>query len=126
MNNKPNFGFYLEYVPDIEAAKKFYVDVLGLEVQRAAPTFVQFDHFAIASDESMSGTNDPEVYWVVEDAEASLRVFSKKTEISQPIKNVPFGKVFSVKNTAGRPIYFVEFAKQRPSLPAYEMSSNLS
>ena len=61
MTSPPRFGFALEYVTDIEASKRYYVDVLGLAVQRYHPTFVQFDHFAIASDESMSGTREPEL-----------------------------------------------------------------
>jgi catechol 2,3-dioxygenase-like lactoylglutathione lyase family enzyme len=55
MGNKPTFGFVLEYVTDIEAATRFYVEVIGLEIERHHPVFVQFNHFAIASDESMSG-----------------------------------------------------------------------
>jgi len=52
----PKFGFVLEYVTDIEATKRFYVEVLGLEVERSSPAFIQFNNFAIASDESMSST----------------------------------------------------------------------
>src|SRR5271157_3301891 len=115
MNNKPKFGFFLEYVEDIEAAKRFYVEVLHLEVERAAPVFIQFDHFAIASDESMSGSREPEVYWVVEDVEAAFAEFTQKTEVIQSIQQKPFGKVFGIKDPAGRPIYLVDFAKQRPS-----------
>ncbi len=115
MNNKPKFGFFLEYVEDIEAAKRFYVEVLHLEVERAAPVFVQFNNFAIASDESMSGSREPEVYWVVEDAEAAFAEFTQKAEVIQPIQQKPFGKVFGIKDPAGQPIYLVEFAKQRPS-----------
>mgnify|MGYP001136601572 CR=1 FL=1 len=37
MTNQPQFGLALAYVTDIEAAKRFYVDVLGLEVQRDNP-----------------------------------------------------------------------------------------
>jgi len=58
MTTKPRFGFALAYVTDIQAAKRFYVDVLGLEVQREALVFVQFPNFAIASDESISGTGE--------------------------------------------------------------------
>jgi len=58
MTTKPQFGFALQYVTDIQAAKRLYVDVLGLEVQREAPVFVQFPNFAIASDESISGTGE--------------------------------------------------------------------
>ena len=59
MNNKPRFGFVVEYVKDIEAAKNFYIDVLGLEMQRYHPTFVQFDKFAIASDQPIGATGEP-------------------------------------------------------------------
>ena len=115
MSNKVKFGFVLEYVTDIETTKRFYVEVLGLEVERSSPTFIQFNNFAIASDESMSSTRDPEVYWVVEDAEAAFKDFSQKGEISLPLKQMPFGKVFGIKDPAGQPQYLVEFVKNRPS-----------
>ncbi|MFZ1042081.1 MAG: VOC family protein [Anaerolineales bacterium] len=124
MNNKPKFGFFLGYVEDIEAAKRFYVEVLHLEVERAAPVFVQFNNFAIASDESMSGSRDSEVYWLVDDAEAAFADFSQKAEVIQPIKQKPFGKVFGTKDPAGHPIYLIEFAQQRPSQSVPEKSSD--
>ena len=117
MSNKPEFGFVLEYVTDIEAARRFYVEILGLEVERISPVFVQFDHFAIASDESMSGNRDPEVYWLVDDAEAAFKDFSKKADVVMPLKQMPFGKVFGIKDPVGQPLYLVEFAQNRPSQP---------
>ena len=118
MSNKPRFGFVLEYVTDIEAAKRFYAETLGLEVERISPVFVQFNHFAIASDESMNGNRDPEVYWLVDDAEAAFSDFSKKADVVMPLKQMPFGKVFSIKDPAGQPLYLIEFAQNRPSQPA--------
>ena len=118
MNNKPKFGFVLEYVTDIEAAKRFYVEVLGLEVERYHPVFVQFSNFAIASDESLSGNREPELYWLVEDAEAAFKDLSQKVEVSLPLKQMPFGKVFGIKDPAGRLLYLVELARDRPSQPA--------
>lgn len=115
MSNKPEFGFVLEYVTDIEAAKRFYVEVVGLEVERDHPVFVQFNHFAIASDQSMSGNRDPEMYWLVDDAETALKDFAQKTEITLPLKQMPFGKVFGIKDPAGQPLYILEFAQNRPS-----------
>ena len=115
MIDKPEFGFVLEYVTDIEAAKRFYAEVLGLKVERTSPMFVQFNHFAIASDASMSGKRDPEVYWVVEDVEATFKDFSPKAEVIMPLKQMPFGKVFGIKDPAGQPLYLIEFAKNRPS-----------
>ncbi len=109
------FAFVLEYVKDVGEARRFYEDVLGLRAERAAPHFVQFDRFAIASDESMGGKDEPELYWVVDDAEASLQQLSAKAEIAMPLRQMPFGNVFTVKDPAGRPRYILEWAAQRPS-----------
>ncbi len=117
MTDRPKFGFVLEYVTDVEAAKTFYTDVLGLTVERYHPTYVQFEHFAIASDESLSGTRAPEVYWLVDDAEAAFAELTRKAEVIMPLKPMPFGKVFAVKDPAGQPLYLLEFAANRPSRP---------
>src|SRR5579884_779583 len=87
MSIRARFGFVLEYVADVEAAKRFYVDVLGLAVERVHPTFVQFRdssgaRFAIASDESLTGNDERELYWVVDDAEAAFAELSRKAEVS--------------------------------------------
>lgn len=111
---QPAFGFALQYVTDIEAATRFYVEVMGLKVERQHAKYVQFEHFAIASDESLSNSKE-EIYWLVEDAEAAIRELGPKVEISQPLKEMPFGKVFGVKDPAGRPRFLLEFAKHRPS-----------
>jgi predicted enzyme related to lactoylglutathione lyase len=115
---RPQFGFVLEYVADIEAAKRFYMDVLGLELERHHPTFVQFSRFAIATDESLSGSRDPELYWLVDDAEAAFRELSRNADITLPLKQMPYGKVFGIKNPVGRPCYLLELARDRPSRPA--------
>ncbi len=111
----PKFGFVIEYVTDIEAARRFYVEVVGLEVQRLAPNYIQFQNFAIASDESMSASRDPEIYWLVDDADGAYNELSKKSEIVMPLKQMPFGKVFGIKDPTGRPLYLLEFAQNRPS-----------
>jgi catechol 2,3-dioxygenase-like lactoylglutathione lyase family enzyme len=117
MSASPKFGFTIEYVDDIEKAKHFYTDVLGLEMLRYAPTFIQFDHFAIASDEALGGTREPEQYWLVNDAEAAFSELSKKAEISLPLKQMPFGKVFAIKDPSGHPRFLIELAQNRPSQP---------
>lgn len=115
--SKPQFGFVIEYVKDVEAARRFYVEVLGLEVERYSPAFVQFDTFAIAGDEPMASDGEPELFWLVDDAEAAFRDLSQKAEVSFPLKQMPFGKVFGIKNLAGQPRYLLELAKDRPSQP---------
>ena len=117
MNNNPKFGFIVEYVTDIAAARRFYSEVLQLKVERDHPTFVQFEHFALASDESLGGSRDREIFWLVEDAEAAFADFSRKAEVIRTIQQMPFGKVFGIKDPAGQPLYFCEFAQQRPSQP---------
>jgi catechol 2,3-dioxygenase-like lactoylglutathione lyase family enzyme len=119
---KPRFGFVVEYVPDIEAAKRFYVDVLGLEIERDHPVFVQFKdpagaRFAIAGDEPLSGSGQPELYWLVDDAEAAFGELHQRAEVGLPLKEMPFGKVFGIKDPAGQPQYLLELARDRPSRP---------
>src|SRR5262245_6123259 len=104
---KPKFGFALEYVPNVGEARRFYADAMGLLVQREHPTFVQFENFAIAGDESLSGTRDPELYWLVDDAEAAFQELKKGVEVTVPLKQMPFGKVFGVKNTTGPHLFYL-------------------
>ncbi|HET8630782.1 MAG TPA: VOC family protein [Thermomicrobiales bacterium] len=122
MTATPRFGFALEYVSDVEAVKRFYVDVLGLAVEREHPTFVQFKdragaNFAIASDESLGGRGELELYWLVDDAEVAFRELSGKAEVVVPLREMPFGKVFGINDPAGQPRYLLEFARERPSRP---------
>ncbi len=116
----PRFAFALEYVEDIEAAKRFYVEILGLRVEREAPVFIQFKdsagiRYAIASDEPLTGTRGLELYWLVDDAEAACSMLSQRAELCVPLQQMPFGKVFAVKDPAGQPQCFIEFAQNRPS-----------
>ena len=120
MSSKPRFGFALAYVSDVAAVKRFYVDVLGLTVERDHPRFVQFKdeagaRFAIASDESLGDKANLELYWLVDDAEAAFQDLSEKAEICLPLTQMPFGKVFGLKDPAGQPRYLLEFAQDRPS-----------
>jgi predicted enzyme related to lactoylglutathione lyase len=113
----PTFGFVLEYVKDLEAAKRFYVETLGLTMERYHPTFIQFSRFAIGTDESMTGTQDPELYWLVDDADAACAELREKADVCLPLKQMPYGKVFGIKNPDGRPCYLIELARDRPSRP---------
>jgi catechol 2,3-dioxygenase-like lactoylglutathione lyase family enzyme len=117
MTQTPRFAFALEYVTDVEEAKRFYAEVLGLPVQRYHPNFVQFDNFAIANDTSLSGRRDTELYWAVDDAEAAFRELAPTADIFMEIEQKPFGKVFGVKNPSGEPRFLIEFAADRPSTP---------
>ena len=120
MTTKPRFGFALEYVDDVAAVKRFYVDVLGLDVEREHAQFVQFRDrngaaFAIASDESLSGRGGLELYWLVDDAAAAFDELSPQADVSFPLTQKPFGTVFGISDPAGQPCYVLEFARDRPS-----------
>lgn len=113
----PRFAFALSYVSDIEAARRFYVEVLGMDVRRSHPNYIEFDTFAIASDESMSGTRDTELYWLVDDIEAAYEWMSRRAPVGLPPTSMPFGRLFSVYDPDGRPRFVLELAKERPSQP---------
>src|SRR5262249_16467479 len=114
------FGFPLEYVQDVPSAKGFFTDVLGLQVDRDHPTFAQFkdaqgNAYAIASDEPMAPPNGPELWWVVDNAEAACAEMSRRAELAVPLTQKPFGKCFGLKDPSGQVHYVLEFAQERPS-----------
>ena len=123
-STQAQFAFALEYVSDVDAAKRFFVDVLGLDVDREAPSFVQFKagngaSYAIAGDEPMDSRNNgaPELWWLVEDADAAFREMSARAEVSMPLRQMPFGTCFGIKDPAGQVHYVLEFAPARASQP---------
>ncbi len=116
----PRFGFVLEYVPDVNAAKAFYTEILGLQVRRESTEFVQFADgggvgWAIASDASLSGEGRPETYWIVNDIAAVEQALAGKVTVTHPLEERPFGRVLGIADPAGETQYLVEFAKERPS-----------
>jgi predicted enzyme related to lactoylglutathione lyase len=122
--SKAQFAFALEYVSDVAATKRFLVDVLGLDVERDHPTFVQFKagdgaRYAIASDEPMepSKRGEPELWWLVDDVEAAFSEMSNRGEVSMPLRQMPFGTCFGIKDPAGQVHYLLELAQERPSVP---------
>jgi predicted enzyme related to lactoylglutathione lyase len=117
MHSGPRFGFAVEYVKDIAIARQFYVDVVGLTVEREHPTYVQFASFAIASDAPMAGGGERELYWLVDDAERALRALPPGTDVCLPLTQRPFGRVFGIRDPDGHPCYLLELAADRPSRP---------
>ena len=56
-------------------------------MERSYPTFIQFGTFAIASDESMTESRDPELYCLVDDAYTAVGDISPRAEITLPLKH---------------------------------------
>jgi len=120
MANSARFGFPLEYTKDIQATKRFFTDVLGLQLDRDHPTFVQFKDaggaaYAIASDAPMDKGDVPELWWTVDNAERACAEMAQKAELAMPLRDMPFGKCFGIKDPTGQVHYLLEFAAQRPS-----------
>jgi catechol 2,3-dioxygenase-like lactoylglutathione lyase family enzyme len=120
MTTPVRWGFALEYVTDVQQAKRFFTDVLGLQVDRDHPTFVQFKDqngaaYAIASDEPMAPPIGPELWWVVDNAEQAYHEMSKGTEVTAPLQQKPFGTCFGLKAPSGQVHYVLQFPEQRPS-----------
>jgi catechol 2,3-dioxygenase-like lactoylglutathione lyase family enzyme len=120
MTHTASFGFPLEYVSDIQQAKRFFTGVLGLTVDREHPTFVQFNagngaSYAIATDAPMDRGDVPELWWVVDNANAAFAEMSTKAQVSMPLRQMPFGTCFGIKDPVGQVHYLLEFAPERPS-----------
>jgi catechol 2,3-dioxygenase-like lactoylglutathione lyase family enzyme len=114
MSTHLRFGFAVNNVKDIAKAKRFYTEVLGLEIQREAPNFIQFEHFAIASD-NPEATSPIELYWLVDDAEAARRDLSARGATCSAVDSKPFGKLFTLKDPERGERFVLEFAAARPS-----------
>lgn len=114
MSNNLRFGFVVANVKDIAKAKRFYTEVLGLTIQREAPTFIQFETFAIASD-NPGATAELELYWLVDDADAAHRELTARGATCTAVDAKPFGKVFSTKDPGGGERFVLQLAAARPS-----------
>jgi len=121
-SSKANFAFALEYTSDLAAARRFFTEVLGLEVDREAPNFVQFKagngaSYALASDQPLDPTQNgaPELWWQVQDANAAFREMSAHAEVTVPLTEKPFGTCFGIKDPTGQIHYVLQFAAARPS-----------
>ncbi len=114
MSIHPRFGFAIANVKDLAKAKKFYTETLGLAVQREAPGFIQFEHFAIASD-NPGAIHPLELYWLVDDAEAAHRGLVASGATCSAVDAKPFGKLFSVQDPEGHERFVLELSAARPS-----------
>jgi catechol 2,3-dioxygenase-like lactoylglutathione lyase family enzyme len=115
MITRPRFGLVVAYVKDIEKAKRFYVESFGLRIEREAPSFVQFEHFAIASDERVGEGDGPELFWLVDDADAAYHELAAKVPVCLALETKPFGKVFGVRDPDGGARFVLELSASRPS-----------
>jgi len=112
--NDLRFGFVVANVKDVVAARHFYENVLGLTVQREAPNFIQFENFAVASD-NPDATAPLELYWLVDDIERARDNLTSRGADCTDIDQKPFGSLFSTTDPDGGQRFVLQLAAQRPS-----------
>lgn len=104
-------NFVLTHVPSIAEVVPFYTDIIGLEIEDQQPGFVQFKagpgaaHFALSE-----GEGEPiELWWFVSDAEAARASLAQSgADDVSPIRDMPFGRVFTTRDPSGQTLYMLE------------------
>ena len=105
-------NFVMLHVPDIEQARAFYTEKLGLVVEDQQPAFVQFKQhagmgaiFALEEDAGASPYQGVELWWMVDNADATYATLvSNGVENASQPTDEPFGRAFTVKDPAGNRI----------------------
>lgn len=106
-----DLGFVIRHVPDIEAAKAFYRDALGLAIEGESPDFVQFANsggatFALGP---VAAGEPIELWWYVDDADAAHAALRQAgVAIVEPPTDQPFGRSLVVKDPAGNNVYLLQ------------------
>src|SRR6266702_5500639 len=99
-------NFVMLHVPDIEQARAFYTEKLGMVMEDQQSGFVQFKQnagmgaiFALSEQAGVSPHQGVELWWMVDNADATYaRLVSIGVEsLSQPTDK-PFGRAFTIKD----------------------------
>ena len=109
-----DLNFVIFNVRDIAAARAFYTETLGFTITSDLPNFLQFQApsgatFAIRENEAATPTTTIELWWQVEDADATYAALAQHSAplLGEP-KNQPFGRTFAVKDPAGNIVSFYQ------------------
>ena len=102
-------NFVMLHVPDIEQARTFYTEKLGMVVEDQQPGFVQFKQnagmgaiFALEEQAGASPYQGVELWWMVDNADATYATLvSNGVEIVSQPTDEPFGRALTIKDPAG-------------------------
>ncbi len=88
----------LHPVTDLEAAKKVYAAVLGIQPQHDAPYYVGFEaegqHIGLVPNGGPQGMTSPVAYWHVADIESKLaEVTAAGATVKEPAHDVGGGRL---------------------------------
>ena len=113
-------NFVMLHVPDVEKARAFYHEKLGLSIEDEQPDFVQFKQpgghgatFALGKGEDASILQGAELWWFVDNADATCAAFSSQdVEIVTRPHDEPFGRAFAIKDPAGHTIHMLQLSQR--------------
>ena len=101
-------NFIILNVPDIEEARAFYTEKIGLEVASASPGFVQFKQvqpgagFALQKSDSPAPYEGVELWWQVSDADTVYsQLIGRGVGVASPPQDMPFGRAFTLQDLNG-------------------------
>lgn len=108
-----SLDFVLLHVPNVETARVFYTEKLGLGIADENPVFVQFERanggaiFAVQQSETAQPAEGVELWWDVVDADATYADLTGKGVASlMPPTDLPFGRAFIVHDPFGHKLHF--------------------
>jgi catechol 2,3-dioxygenase-like lactoylglutathione lyase family enzyme len=109
-----NMGIVILYVNDVQKAKKFYNEVIGLPVveEQSGPEFVTLqpgngsllalEDIKVSSVGQFAGQRTAEIGFVVDDADAVWRLWKDRgVEMVTELEDKPFGRTFTAKDPDG-------------------------
>ncbi len=113
--------FIMLHVPDVEQARAFYTEKLGLVVDAQQPDFVQFKQpmghgavFALGKAEDNATLQGAELWWFVDDADKTFAdLVAQHVEVVSKPTDEPFGRALAIKDPAGHTIHLLQLPSQR-------------
>lgn len=113
----PALELVLLHVADIEAARTFYTEKLGLEIDphQSGPDFTLFQRpdgagasLALSSEGDGQPYTGSELWLYVDDVDATHdELMARGVEEASPLVDMPFGRTFSIKDPTGNVIYLL-------------------
>jgi catechol 2,3-dioxygenase-like lactoylglutathione lyase family enzyme len=107
-------NFVIVHVKDMAAARAFYTEKLEYAVVDETPGFIQLDAgngatLSLQLDDQAAPTTSVELWWEVADADATYALLTgRHVEVAEEPKDMPFGRVFSLKDPEGNLVNYFQ------------------
>src|SRR5690349_16844154 len=110
-----DLNFVILHVADVAAAKAFFTEKIGMEIDNEQPGFVQFKapnggaSFALSTQDPAEPLQAVELWWFVDDVDAEhARLVAQGVPIAQPPKDEPFGRTLAYQGPAGQALFLLQ------------------